>query len=151
MSFTKNEDGTYQVVLGIAEGRRADGLFFPRELVEKEIQRFNAARLPLIAEMEHPHVEAGTSAMVRHARLLDIHHERACGYLTDFVIQEGDQPMITAKYTPRGKYANIAVTLIDDLAPVKFGMRALSHDLSKDGEVIRTAVKIITWDLINGE
>lgn len=152
MTIKKNEDGTYEVVFGIAEGVNSlNGLFFRREVVEKELQRLNADPYPLISELGYPTTYPDEAQMVKHARLQDLHRERACGYLSDFAIKEGSPPMITGRFTPAGMFENTAIKLIDGKAQVRFGLRASSFPRERNGQKVMMLESIVTWDLITDE
>lgn len=149
MSIIKNEDGTYTVDLGIVVGVNSrNGLFYRREVIERELKRFNESPHRLISEMNHPKALPTDSWMVQQARLMDLHLERTCGILSDFTIREDDTPIIVGKFAPSGPFAQIAIDLIDSGIPVRFGLRAASFPRIHEGKKIKMLEKIVTWDLI---
>jgi hypothetical protein len=151
MSITKNEDGTYEVTLGIAEGVNQSGMLFGREVIEHELKRINEAPYPLISELGYPPTDDLDSQMVKHARLQDLHLERACGYISDLRIVEGNPPMIVGTFEPACAHGDAAIELIDQKAPVRFGMRASGLRRTHVGKEVMKVYGIITWDLISGE
>jgi hypothetical protein len=152
MSIKKNEDGTYEVTFGIAEGVNRNGLFFRREVVERELERFNNNPQPLISELGYPvRTDPPDSFWVASARVQDFHLDRACGYISDLKIVEGSPSMIVGTFTPAGIHENEAIKLIDQKEPVRFGMRALGFHRGHEGQEVLEVHHIITWDLISGE
>jgi hypothetical protein len=151
MSITKNEDGTYEVMFGIAEGVNQNGMLFRREVIGSELRRINEDPCPLISELGYPPTDDLDSQMVIHARLHDLHLERACGYISDLKIVEGSPPMIVGTFEPACKFGDAAIEMIDQKAPVRFGMRAMGFHRGHEGQEVMEVSRIRTWDLITKE
>jgi hypothetical protein len=150
--ITKQEDGSFRVVLGIADGMTKDNLRFTRAIVEAELARMNERGR--FAEWGYPVQPDGVGTWEHHARLQAISMPRACGKWSDLHIEnlhDGvvDQPMIVGTFRPWGSMADDVVRLLDHNPPkARFGYRACKFSYTVDGVPVPTVVNIITWDLI---
>jgi hypothetical protein len=149
MSIIKNEDGTYNVDLGIAAGIRWDNVVIPFDTMQSEIARINS-RGGVLSEFGRPTTHPQWP-MASHARLLDLHPERMCGELKDLRIVSGELYTVQGTFVPSGPYGKTAIDLLDAMDPnqptAKFAMRHLNWPSRKE-QSLNTLYKIITWDLI---
>lgn len=149
--ITKQEDGSYRVVLGIADGITQTNIKFDRAVIECELARLNA-RNPF-AEWGYPVRLPEVGPWEAHARLQSIHMDRVCGKWSDFAIEcmgwAEDPDVIVGTFRPWGPMTDDVVKLLDHNPPLaRFGYRALTFDLTVDGQRIPEVKKIITWDMI---
>jgi hypothetical protein len=149
MPVERNEDGSFVATLLPIDGHSRNGVFIPRETVEKQMKSWNAVGMR--AELNHPYQWPGESKDEFDRRCNTISMERVCCELRQFRIEEVEgKPQLTAAVvlykTPCG---NIFEKILDESPDAwRFGMRALTRMEYIDGIPRARLEGIVTFDVI---
>lgn len=149
MSAERNEDGSFVVPLLPVDGHSRNGIFIPRETVEKQMKRWNAVGMR--AELNHPYQWPDESKDEFDRRCSTIDMERICCDLRQFRIEEVEgKHQLTAAVIPyKTPCGNIFEKILDESPDAwRFGMRAFTRTEFIDGVPRVKLEGIITFDVI---
>jgi hypothetical protein len=154
METKKNDDGTYEVVLGHSGVRTKNGLVFPAERLRNELIRLNerAKRGAMCAEVGFPQCDPGRHPAAFYDRIMEIKMDRVCARFVDFTLEDPnpENPRIVAKVIPTGPFADTARQALDgEITELYFGMRGFSNTKTVDGVTQQHIQNIVTFDLVS--
>lgn len=161
--LTPDEDGYYTLPLGGFDLMNESGVYYNRS--QQVINLFNESsslmrrikRGVLCAELGHPKLLPGMTAMDLLQRSSYIEETRICAHFSEIWLVEGTDPttgkpalLTYGKAKPYGPYGHVFEDAVKNrMQNVCFSIRSTKVDSIINGRIDRTVDHIFTWDLVN--
>lgn len=154
METKKNDDGSFEVVLGNSAVRSRNGLVFPAERLRNEIIKLNvrAKQGTALAEIGFPKRVPGEDIDTFRLRFTTVDLERVCARFTDFRVEDDNptNPRIVATVRPAGPFGDLVREQLEAGGEqVYFGARFSADHRTEDAAPKLALNHFITFDLVS--